>query len=216
VSTRDLRWIWVCTAAGLLGLTPHGDASLGIGGVLAADAAPPARVLVVYHSRRGNTERMAEAVAEGARRVKGTAVTLRKVQDATKEDLAAADGLVLGCPTYFANIPGVMKTAMDDWNWKWKVDFTDKVGGAFSTGGGQTGGKEHVVVSLLLFMLSNRMVVAGPLYANDKGTDTWGEPGSSAMTGPLDPGVQESELDAARRLGERIAKLAGKLHGAKR
>jgi NAD(P)H dehydrogenase (quinone) len=213
---RETRWIWVCVAAGLLGIAPAGTAALGPAVAPAAEAARPVRVLVVYHSRRGNTERMAEAVAEGARRVKGSAVTLRKVQEATKEDLAAADGLVLGCPTYFANIPGVMKTAMDDWNWKWKVDFTDKVGGAFSTGGGQTGGKEHVVASLLLFMLSNRMVVAGPLYSNDKGDDIWGEPGSSAMTGPLDPGVQESELDAARRLGERIARLAGKLHSAKR
>ena len=57
-----------------------------------------------------------------------------------------------------------MTAAIDDWNWKWKVDFTDKIGGAFSTGGGQTGGKEFVVTSLLLFMLNNRMVVAGPLY----------------------------------------------------
>ncbi len=117
---------------------------------------------------------------------------------------AAAHGLVLGCPTYFANIPGVMKTAMDQWNWKLKVDFTDKVGGAFSTGGGQAGGKEHVVTSLLLFMLSNRMIVAGPLYEDAHDNDIWGEPGSAAMTGPLDPGVSPAELDAARRLGERV------------
>jgi multimeric flavodoxin WrbA len=45
-----------------------------------------------------------------------------------------------------------MKVIIDDWSWKMKVDFTDKVGGAFSTGGGQVGGKEHVVTSLLLFM----------------------------------------------------------------
>jgi len=28
------------------------------------------------------------------------------------------------------------------------------------------------------------------------------------MTGPLDPGVSPRELDAARRLGERVARLA--------
>jgi multimeric flavodoxin WrbA len=48
-----------------------------------------------------------------------------------------------------------------------KVDFTDKAGGAFATAGGQEGGQQHVVVSLLLFMLHNRMVVAGPLYGNE-------------------------------------------------
>ncbi len=172
---------------------------------------PPARVLVVYHSRRGNTEKMALAVAEGARCVPGVAVTVKRVQEATKEDLQAADGLALGSPTYFAGIAGEMKVIMDDWNWKWKVDFTDKVGGAFATGGGQTGGKEQTVVSLLLFMLNNRMVVAGPLYQDETGEDIWGELGSSAMTGPLDPGIGDGEIDAARRLGDRVARLARKL-----
>jgi len=169
------------------------------------------RVLVVYHSRRGNTEKMALAVAEGARRVDGVAVTVKRVQEVTKEDLQSADGLALGSPTYFAGIAGEMKVIMDDWNWKWKVDFTDKVGGAFATGGGQTGGKEQTVVSLLLFMLNNRMLVAGPLYQDETGEDIWGEMGSSAMTGPLDPGVGEGEVDAARRLGDRVARLAKKL-----
>lgn len=179
--------------------------------------APPestaVRVLVAYHSRRGNTEKMAEAVAEGARRIAGVAVTVKRVQDVTKQDLQAADGLALGSPTYFAGIAGEMKVIIDDWNWKWKVDFTDKVGGAFATGGGQTGGKEQTVVSLLLFMLNNRMIVAGPLYQDETGEDIWGEIGSSAMTGPLDPGVGDGELDAARRLGDRVARLAKKLKG---
>ena len=169
------------------------------------------RVLVAYYSLRGNTEQFAQGVADGAKQVPGAAVTIKKVDEVTKEDLEAADAIALGCATYFANIPGNMKVVIDDWNWKWKVDFTDKVGGAFSTGGGQTGGKEFVVISLLLFMLNNRMVVAGPLYQDAEGEDIWGEVGSSAMTGPLDPGVSEKELDAARRLGNRLASVAKKV-----
>ena len=169
------------------------------------------RVLVAYYSLTGNTERMARGVAEGIRRVPGATAVVKQVGEVTKQDLEAADGIILGSPTYYANIPGKMKVVIDDWSWKMKVDFTDKIGGAFSTGGGQVGGKEHVVTSLLLFMLSNRMIVAGPLYQNEKTGSVWGEPGSSAMTGPLDPGVSEQELDSARRLGERIAGLARKL-----
>lgn len=169
------------------------------------------RILVAYYSLSGNTEKMAQAVAEGARRVHGAIVVVKPIGEVEKADLESADGIVLGCPTYFANIPGKMKVVLDDWNWKWHVDFTDKLGGAFSTGGGQAGGKEHVVESLLLFMLSNRMIVAGPLYRNDTTGSAWGEPGSAAMTGPIDPGVGEAELDAARRLGERIAGLARKM-----
>jgi NAD(P)H dehydrogenase (quinone) len=139
--------------------------------------------------------------------------TLKKVSEVSKEDLDAADGIILGCPTYFANVPGEMKTIIDDWNWKMKVDFTDKIGGAFATAGGQVGGQEHVVVSLLLFMLHNRMVVAGPLYQNEKTGSIWAESGAAAITGPLDPGVGEGELDGARRLGERVARLATKMKG---
>jgi NAD(P)H dehydrogenase (quinone) len=169
------------------------------------------RVLVAYYSLQGNTERFARGVAEGSRQVDDVLVTVKKVEEVSKEDLQAADAIALGCPTYFANIPGKMKVVIDDWNWKWKVDFTDKIGGAFSTGGGQTGGKEFVVVSLLLFMINNRMVVAGPLYQDAEGTDVWGEAGASAMTGPLDPGVSDKELDSAFRLGHRLATLAKRL-----
>ncbi len=169
------------------------------------------RILVAYYSLTGNTAAMAEGVAQGARAVPGTTVVVKRVEEINKQDLIDADAIALGCPTYFANIPGKMKLLIDDWNWKWKVDFTDKVGGAFTTGGGQVGGKEHVVVSLLLFMINNRMVVAGPLYQDAEGDDIWGEAGAAAMTGPLDPGVGDHEIDGAVRLGDRLARLAGRL-----
>jgi NAD(P)H dehydrogenase (quinone) len=172
-----------------------------------------AQILVVYYSRTGNTEKMARAVIEGAKRVPEVVTKLRKVSEASKEDLEVADGIVLGCPTYFANLPGEVKAIMDNWNWKMKVDFTDKVGGAFTTAGGQVGGQGNVVVSLLLFMLNNRMIVAGPLYHNEVSGSIWGESGAAAITGPPDPGVSDGELDGARRLGERIARVTKKTKG---
>jgi NAD(P)H dehydrogenase (quinone) len=168
-------------------------------------------VLVAYYSFTTNTEKMAFAVVNGVKRVEKVAVKLKKVEEVTKEDLQRAHGIVLGCPTYYGNIPGKMKSIIDDWSWKMEVDFTDKVGGAFSTGGGQVGGKEFVVVSLLIFMINNRMVVAGPLYGNEKTGSIWAEMGAAAMTGPIDPGISENELDSARRVGERVARLALKL-----
>jgi NAD(P)H dehydrogenase (quinone) len=176
--------------------------------------AGPVRVLVAFDSLTGNTAKMAQGVVEGARRVAGVVVVLKPVDKVAKEDLQAADGIILGCPTYFGTMPGRMKVVMDDWSWKLKVDFTDKIGGAFATGGGQAGGKEFTVLSLVMFMLNNRMVVAGPLYQNPTTGSVWGEVGAAAMTGPLDAGVGEGELDSARRLGERVASLATKLKRA--
>lgn len=172
----------------------------------------PVRILIAYHSLRGHTEQMAGAVAEGARQVPGVEVTIKPVELVTKQELEAAQGIILGCPTYYGNISGAMKIVIDDWSWKMQVDFTDKIGGAFATGGGQTGGKEHTVISLLLFMINNRMIVAGPLYSDEEGEDIWGEVGSTAMTGPIDPGINEAEIDGARLLGRRVAEVARKLH----
>jgi NAD(P)H dehydrogenase (quinone) len=167
-------------------------------------------ILVAYYTRSGHTEKMAHGVVAGCERVPGVIVTLKPVDQVTKADLEIADGIILGGPVYFANLPGEMKTILDTWNWKLKVDFTNKIGGAFATAGGQVGGQGHVVTSLLLFMLNNRMVVAGPLYRNETTGSIWGESGAAAITGPLDPGVTEKELEAAQRLGERIARIASK------
>lgn len=206
------RWVTSLILLPLF-LAAHG-AAVGLGQESQPAGAAPkqtVRVLVAYYSMTGNTKRMAQGVAEGVKRVPGAVPLVKKADEVSKADLEAADAIILGCPTYFANIPGKMKVAIDDWSWKMKVDFTDKVGGAFATGSGQVGGKEHVVVSLLLFMVNNRMLVAGPLYQDAEGDDKWAESGAAAMTGPLDPGVGPKELDSAQRLGERIARLAKKL-----
>ena len=67
----------------------------------------------------------------------------------------------------------------------------DKVGGAFATGGGDGGGKELVVLSLLTAMLNNGMVVVGPHYS--EGEARFGGFGIGATTGPGSPGVDEAE-----------------------
>ncbi len=72
-----------------------------------------ARILIVYHSQTGNTEKMAEAVAQGARTVEGVEVFLKKAVDATLEDLLAADGLALGTPENFGYMSGMLKDFFD-------------------------------------------------------------------------------------------------------
>lgn len=208
---RMPMWFWMLAGV-LAGVSVQGQT--GAGTVEPSARPPVATVLVAYASRTGHTETMARGVVEGVRRVPGVAVIVKTVDDVTRDELCQADGIVLGCPTFYGTIPGAMKVTLEDWSWKWKVDFTDKAGGAFATGGGVTGGKEFVVVSLLMYMLNNRMVVAGPLYRNDTTGSVWAEAGASATTGPLDPGVGEGEAEAARRLGERVARLAGKLRRA--
>ena len=52
------------------------------------------KVLVVYDSASGNTAKMAGLVAEGAEGLLGVEVRLRKVEEATPEDVLWCDGLI--------------------------------------------------------------------------------------------------------------------------
>ena len=167
------------------------------------------KILVVYYSLTGKTEKMAEAVAEGAREVPGVVVLTKRVEDVTKEDLPATDGIVLGSPVYYANMAGPMKSFIDGWGLRFNVYLGDKVGGAFATGGERTGGKQHVVVSLILAMMNNGMIIVGPTHR--QGNVRFGTFGVSAQTAPPDAGIGESELSEARKPGMRVASVARRL-----
>ncbi len=71
------------------------------------------RILIVYHSQTGNTERMARAVAEGAGSIENTEVVLKKAVDATVEDLFSADGIAIGTPENFGYMSGMVKDFFD-------------------------------------------------------------------------------------------------------
>ena len=67
------------------------------------------KVLVAYESRTGNTEKMAEYIAEGIR-MGGHTATVKKLSQLKKdEDLKGYDGYVLGCPTYHRDMTQGMK-----------------------------------------------------------------------------------------------------------
>lgn len=174
----------------------------------AATTVDTVRVLVVYHSVTGNTQAMAEAVAEGARRVPGTVALVRSVDEVAGADLESADALLIGSPTYWGTIAAPVKKFIDDWLFEYRVFLGDRVGAAFATGGGDGGGKELVILSILTAMLNNGMIVVGPHYEMEGAR--FGGFGAAATTGPADPGVGEAELENARRLGERVTRVAGR------
>jgi multimeric flavodoxin WrbA len=72
-----------------------------------------AKILIVYHSQTGNTKKMADAVAEGARSIEGVEVILKEAADATAEDLLSADGLAVGTPENFGYMSGMVKDFFD-------------------------------------------------------------------------------------------------------
>jgi NAD(P)H dehydrogenase (quinone) len=177
--------------------------------VARVDAADPApvSVLVVYHSASGNTEKMAQGVADGAKGVAGTTVVVKRPGEVATNDLVSSDAVIVGSPVYFGNMSGEIKTFFDHWGLPAKFDlFRDrkmrnKVGAAFATGGAISNGKEMTMVTILGAMLVNQMVVVGG----------GGAFGASATTGPDSPGIDDKELAQARELGKRVAEVAAML-----
>ncbi len=170
----------------------------------AAQAADPpgVKILVAYHSVTGNTEKLAQGVAEGAKGLPGATVVMKRVGQVTADDLFSSDALIVGSPVYWSNMAGEVKTFFDDWQLKFGVfpefKMRDKVGAAFATGGQVAGGKELTMLSILAAMLGNQMIIVSG----------GGAFGASATTEGNSPGIDDQELGAARELGRRVAEVA--------
>lgn len=71
------------------------------------------RILIIYHTQTGNTEKMAQAVAAGASAIEDIEVVCKKAAEATLQDLLAADGLAIGTPENFGYMSGMVKDFFD-------------------------------------------------------------------------------------------------------
>lgn len=93
-------------------------------------------ILVVYTSTLGNTHKMAEAIADGARSVAATSVILREATAATKEEVRACDALLLGTPIRHRSADARVKQFIENTiEVLWLTDeLVGKVGGVFSVG----------------------------------------------------------------------------------
>lgn len=198
------------------------------------------KVLVLYHSTYGHLEKMAEAVAEGARQVEGVQVDIMRVPElvpeelaiqsgykmdqaapiATPADLDGYDGIIIGAGTRYGTVASQMRNFLDQTGGLWmKGAFVGKVGSAFTATATQHGGQETTLIGLIQTLLHHGMLVAGLPYAWQGQTRldevTGGSPyGATTITGG-DGSRQPSaiELDGARYQGKKIAETAIKLHG---
>ena len=196
------------------------------------------KVLVLYHSTYGHIEKMAEAVAEGARSVPGTDVDIRRVVETVPEELAIKSGykldqaapiasvnelenydaIIVGAGTRFGTAAAQMRNFWDQTGGVWfQGKLVGKVGGAFTSSATQHGGNETTLIGLIQTLMHHGMVVAGLPYAFQgqmrldeiTGGSPYGATTIAGGDGSRQP--SENELAGARHQGEYIAQLAGKL-----
>jgi len=197
------------------------------------------KVLVLYYSSYGHVEQMARAQAEGAQRVAGAVVALKRVPElvppevcksagfllnqpapvAVAEELEQYDAIVFGTPTRFGNMASQMRNFLDQTGPLWARNaLVGKVASVFCSTASQHGGQETTITSFHNTLLHHGMIIVGlPYTFQDLATMreiTGGTPyGASCITG----GGSELrmptalELEMCRYQGEHVTRIASKL-----
>jgi len=159
------------------------------------------QVMVMYYSRSGNTEALAEAVANGVKEVDGVTCVLKPVSDVTSSDFARSDGIIAGSPVYFGTMAAELKGVFDSFVGI-RGQMRDKIGAAFATSADPSGGKETTIISILqAFLIYGMIVVGDPL-------DATGHYGVSCAGAP-----DQATCRNAIKLGKRVATLVKRLRG---
>jgi NAD(P)H dehydrogenase (quinone) len=148
------------------------------------------KLLVLYYSSYGHIFQMAEAVAQGAREVAGTEVTLRVVPEtlpndvlekmgiteakkhfrqdpvATVNELADYDAVIFGTPTRFGNMAGQMKSFIDGAGSLWLGNkLVGKVSSVFTSSATQHGGQESTILTFIPPLLHLGFIYVGLPYS---------------------------------------------------
>jgi len=154
-------------------------------------------MLIVYYSRTGNTEKMADIVAEGVREEGGVEVDVRKVAEVTPEDLLEYDAIVMGSPVYYGTMAAEIKQLIDE-SVRFHGKLDGKVGGAFASSGGVGGGNETTVMDIVKALMIHGMVVKGVAAGDHYGPIAVGAP-------------DERSRKQCLRYGHEVAALAKRL-----
>lgn len=164
-----------------------------------------ARVMVLFDSRGGLVEHLAEAVAAGVREVEGAELLYRRIEDADAAELPSCDGLIIGSPNW-SGMTGRLKEWFDYSGDLWQTgELAGKPGGAFSAGYSRSGGIEATLLQLLHLILGHGMIAVGLSW-----TDTMRVSGS--YYGATAHGaVTDDDQEQAKALGRRVAELAVRL-----
>jgi NAD(P)H dehydrogenase (quinone) len=194
------------------------------------------QILVLYYSSYGHVEQMAQAQAEGARKVSGAQVTVKRVPELVTPEVAKASGfrldqpapiaepdelehydaLVFGTPTRFGHMASPMRNLLDRTGPLWmRGALVGKLGSVFCSTASQHGGQETTITSFHSTLLHHGMIVVGlPYTFKDLSTMrevTGGTPyGASCVTGSGGELRMPSalELEMCRYQGEHVAKIA--------
>lgn len=121
-------------------------------------------VLVIYYSRGGRTETLAQAIVDGANSVENTTAVKKGVHYVTVDDFLRCDAIVFGSPNYFSYMAGLMKDFFDK-ALSVREQVAEKPAAAFTSGGGSSNSAllslERMITSFRLHKIVDGIVSSG-------------------------------------------------------
>lgn len=188
-------------------------------------------ILVLYYSRYGATEKMAQQIARGVESINGVSARIRTVPTvstvceaveddipeqgapyATLDDLIECDGIAVGSPTRFGNMAAAMKYFWDGTSSLWATGrLINKPAAVFSSTASMHGGQETTLMSMMLPLLHHGCLIVGLPYSESAlmKTTTGGTPyGPTHLAGTnSDNPLSEEEVELCKALGKRLGSL---------
>ncbi|MGJ7521339.1 flavodoxin family protein [Variovorax sp. LT1P1] len=182
------------------------------------------KIAIVFHSGYGHTQRVAQAVADGAGAELITIDADGNLPEGGWETLNAADAIIFGSPTYMGGASWQFKKFADASSKVWFTrGWQDKVFGGFTNSASLNGDKQ-VTLQYLNTLASQHggvWVSLGLPPANTKAAtrndvNNLGGSVGLLVQSPSDASaaeVPQGDLDTAKLYGARVAAIAAKLRG---
>lgn len=193
-----------------------------------------AYVLILYYSRYGATEKMANCLAQGVeqagmqarvRQVPAVSADTQQTEEAipdtgalycSAEDLKNCSGLLLGSPTRFGNMAAALKYFIDSSSELWlNGDLIGKPAAVFTSTASLHGGQESTLLSMMLPLMHMGMMIVGIPYSEAAlhHTETGGTPyGASHWAHKDAQELSDDEKSLCLSLGKRVAATALQLN----
>lgn len=178
-------------------------------------------IVVVYHSGYGHTQRMAQAVAQGAGAHLLAIDADGNLPAGGWELLKAADAIIFGAPTYMGSVSWQFKKFADASSKPWFAqEWKDKIAAGFTNSAGMNGDKQGTLTTLFTLAMQHGMlwVSQGLMPSNTKAATRddvnylVSYSGAIAQS-PSDAGADAmaaGDLETARLFGERVASITAR------
>ena len=179
-------------------------------------------IAVVYHSGYGHTQRMAQAVADGAGATLVAIDAEGNLPEGGWDTLNAADAIIFGSPTYMGSVSWQFKKFADATSKPWFTQqWKDKLAAGFTNSASMNGDKHSTLHYFMTLAMQHSMlwVGTGLMPSNSKAATredinyVASFAGAMAAT-PSDASVDEmveGDLKTARLFGARVAQQAARL-----